>query len=166
VIREHNPTNNMRKEGSTILSQKLFRLTIGGGLVFWAASIATSLLPIAVEYRAVYSNWSIQTVWVVSLPAGILFGYCVSYFLLRYFDKIPSKNPILKSVILSFIALIFVVILIDVPQSFFEISNSLTAWYYFLIGLLFNGVRFLLLGIVIGYLYTERSHSQVRRDKK
>jgi Na+/phosphate symporter len=156
----------MRKEGSIILSKKLFKLTIGGGLVFWATSIATSLLPIAAEYRAVYSNWSIQTVWVASLPVGIIIGYGVSYFLLRYFDKIPSKNPILKSVILAFIALLIVVILIDVPQSFFGMNNSFTASYYFLMGVMFNGARFLLLGIVIGYLYTERSHSLVKRDKK
>jgi Na+/phosphate symporter len=156
----------MRKEGSTILSKKLFRLTIGGGLVFWAATLATSLLPIAAEYRAVYSNWSIQTVWVASLPVGIIIGYGVSYVLLRYFDKIPSKNPILKSVILSFITLAIVIILIDVPQSFLMMSNPFTAWYYFLIGLLFNGARFLLLGIVVGYLYTERPHFLVRGDKK
>jgi hypothetical protein len=156
----------MLKAGSTILSKKLFKLTIGGGMVFWATSIATSLLPIAADYRAAYSNWSIQTVWVVSLPMGMIIGYCVSYFLLRYFDRIPSKNPMLKSGIISFIALIIAVILIDVPQSFFGISNSSDALYYFLIGVMFNGARFLLLGIVIGYLYNERTHSLFKGDKK
>jgi hypothetical protein len=154
------------KEGPAILSKKLFKLTIGGGMVFWATSIATSLLPIAAEYRSAYSDWSIQTVWVVSLPMGILIGYCVSYFLLRYFDKIPSKNPMLKSGILSFIALIIAIILIDVPQSFFWISNSSDALYYFLIGVMFNGARFLLLGVTIGYLYNEHTHSLFKGDKK
>jgi hypothetical protein len=158
-------TNKMLKAGSTILSKKLFKLTIAGGLVFWATTIATSLLPIAAEYRAAYSNWSMQTVWVDSLPMGMIIGYGVSYFLLRYFDKIPSKNPILKSGILSFIALIIAVILIDVPQSFFGMSNSFAALYYFLIGVMFNGARFLLLGIVIGYLYNERAHSLFKGDK-
>ena len=153
------------KAGSTILSKKLFKLTIGGGMVFWATSIATSLLPIAAEYRAAYSNWSIQTVWVVSLPMGMIIGYGVSWFLLRYFDKIPTKNPMLKSGILSFIALIIAVILIDVPQSFLGISNSFAALYYFLIGVMFNAARFLLLGIVIGYLYNEPTHSLVKGDK-
>ena len=86
---------------------------------------------------------------------GLIIGYSVSYFLLRYFDKIPSKNPILKSVILSFIALVIAVILIDVPQSFFGMSNSSDAVYYFLIGVMLNAARFLLLGIGIGYLYRE-----------
>ena len=155
----------MLKAGSTILSKKVFKLTIGGGLVFWATTIATSLLPIAAEYRAAYSNWSIQTVWVYSLLMGMIIGYGVSYFLLRYFDKIPSKNPILKSMIISFIALIIAVILIEVPRSFFGMSNSFDAVYYFLIGVLFNAARFLLLGIVIGYLYNERTHSLVKGEK-
>jgi len=156
----------MLKAGSTILSKKVFKLTIGGGLVFWATTIATSLLPIAAEYRAAYSNWSIQTVWVYSLLMGMIIGYGVSYFLLRYFDKIPSKNPILKSMIISFIALIIAVILIEVPRSFFGMSNSFDAVYYFLIGVLFNAARFLLLGIVIGYLYNEREHSLFKGEKK
>jgi ABC-type Fe3+ transport system permease subunit len=159
-------TTEMLKSGSTILSKKVFKLTIAGGLVFWATTIATSLLPIAAEYRAAYSNWSIQTVWVTSLLMGMVIGYGVSYFLLRYFDKIPSKNPILKSMILSSIALIIAVIVIDVPQSFFGMRNSFDASYYFLIGVMFNVARFLLLGIVIGYLYNERTHSLVKGDKK
>ena len=156
----------MLKAGSTILSKKLFKLTVGGGLVFWATTIATSLLPIAAEYRAAYSNWSMQTVWVTSLLMGMIIGYCVSYFLLRYFDKIPSKNPMLKSMIISFIALIIAVLLIDVPQSFFGTSNSFDASYYFLIGVMFNAARFLLPGIVIGYLYNDRTHSLFKGNKK
>ena len=160
-------TNQMPKASPTILSKKLFILTIGGGMVFWATTIATSLLPIAAEYRAAYSDWSIQTVWVASLPMGMIIGYCVSYFLLRYFDKIPSKNPILKSGILSFIALIIAIILIDVPQSFFGMSNSSAALYYFLIGVMFNGARFLLLGIVIGslYLWNVKAFAQEIKEK-
>jgi hypothetical protein len=159
-------TNQLQKTGPTILSKKLFILTIGGGMVFWATTIATSLLPIAAEYRAAYSDWSIQTVWVASFPMGMIIGFCVSYILLRYFDRIPSKNPILKSGILSFIALIIAVILIDLPQSFFGRSNSSAAMYYFLIGVILNAARFLLLGIVIGFLYGEPVHSLFRGDKK
>ena len=142
----------MLKRGSTILSKKLYKLTIGGGIVFWATTIATSLLPIAAEYRASFSNrsWNIQTVWVGSLLGGMIIGCCVSYFLLRFFDKIPTKNPILKSVILSFVALVIATILMDVPRSFHGPSDAL---YYFLIGIMLNVPRFLFLGIVIGYLY-------------
>ena len=130
--------------------KKLFKLTIGGGAVFWVTTIITSLLPIAADYRASFSNWSIQTVWVDSLFVGLIIGCLVSYFLLRFFDKIPTKNPILKSMILGFVALVIATILIDVPRSLHGSGDTL---YYFLIGAIFNLTRFLFLGIVIGYLY-------------
>jgi hypothetical protein len=53
---------------------KLFILTIGGGVVFWVTTIAISLLPIAAEYRSAFSKANIQTVWVASLPAGLIIG--------------------------------------------------------------------------------------------
>jgi uncharacterized membrane protein len=56
-------------------------------------------------------------------------------------------------VILSFIALVIAIILIDVPQSFLGPSDAFDVLYYFLIGVMFNVSRFLFLGIVIGYLY-------------
>jgi NhaP-type Na+/H+ or K+/H+ antiporter len=84
------------------------------------------------------------------LIGGLVIGFCVSYFLLRFFDKIPTKNPILKSVILSFIVLIMVTVLLGGPSSFLGTGNVLR---YFLIGTIFNVVRILALGIAIGYLY-------------
>jgi hypothetical protein len=140
----------MLKKGSTILSKNLFILTIGGGLAFWIATIAISLLPIAAEYRSAFSKANIQTVWVASLPAGLIIGCCVSYSLLRFFDKIPTKNPILKSVIISLIALVIMTILNLVPHSFLGQRDIL---HYFLIGIMLDAPRFLFLGIVIGYLY-------------
>lgn len=127
----------------------LSKLAIAGGAVFWAATFVTSLLPIAAEYRAAFSNWSIQTVWMASLPVGIIIGCGVSYFLMRFMDRNPIKNPILQSVNLSLVALVIATVLIDVPMSLHGQSNAL---YYFLIGVLFNGVRFLFLGLAIGYL--------------
>ena len=140
----------MLKKGSTILSKKLFILTTGGGVVFWVTTIAISLLPIAAEYRAAYSNWSVQAVWVYSLFVGMIIGCCVSYSVLRFFDKIPTKNPILKSVIISLIALVIMTILNLVPHSFLGQRDVL---HYFLIGIMLDAPRFLFLGIVIGYLY-------------
>jgi len=128
----------------------LCKLTLAGGMTFWVTSVATSLLPIAAKYRAAFSNWSIQSVWIGSLLSGMVIGCCVSYFLLHFFQKLPTKSPILKSMILSSIALGIVVILIDVPMIMHASNDEL---YYFLIGVAFNTARFLLLGIAIGYLY-------------
>ena len=86
-----------------------------------------------------------------ALVGGLIIGFCVSYFLLRFFDKIPTRNPILKSVMLSLIVLIIVTILIEAPASFLTTTSD--AWRYFLIGAMFNVLRILALGIVIGYLY-------------
>jgi len=128
----------------------LSKLTIGGAVAFWVTTIATSLLPIAAEYRAAFSNWSLQTVWVDSLFVGLIIGCGGSYSLLRFMDKNPTKNPVQKSTLLGFVALAIVTILIDIPRTFFGPNDAL---YYFLIGVMFNTARFLLLGLVIGYLY-------------
>jgi len=139
----------MLKAGSTVLSKKLYKLTIGGGVAFWAANFAISRTPIAAEYRAALSISYLPMI-VESLIGGLIIGFFVTYFMLRFFDKIPTKNQILKSVILSFIVLIIVTILLGVPASYLTPSDALR---YFLIGALFNLLRILALGIVIGYLY-------------
>jgi len=118
-----------------------------GGVAFWAITIAFSLLPIAAEFRAALSISYIQVVLVESLLGGMIFGCCVSYSLLRFFDKIPTKNPILKSEILSFVALGIVFILLGVAA-----SRTSDALHVFLIGAMLNVPRFLILGQVIGYL--------------
>ena len=139
----------MLKKGSTILSKKLYKLTIGGGVAFWVANFAISLTPIAAEYRAALSI-SYFPMLLAALIGGLMIGFCVSYFLLRFFDKIPTKNPILKSVILTFIVLVIVTILIGGPSSFLATSD---VFRYFLIGTIFNVLRFLALGIMIGHVY-------------
>ena len=139
----------MLKAGSTILATNLYTLMMGGGVAFWAANFAISLTPIAAEYRAARSI-SYFPMLLESLLGGLIIGFCVSYFLLRFFDKIPTKNSISKSVTLSFIVLIIVTILIGGPSSFLTTSDVLR---YFLIGAMINILRILALGIVVGYLY-------------
>jgi len=124
-------------------------LTVAGGLGFWAANFAISLTPIAAEYRAALSI-SYLPMPLEALLGGLMIGFCVSYFLFRFFDKIPTQDPISKSVILTFIVLIIVTILIGGPSNFLATGNVLR---YFLIGTIFNVIRILALGIVIGYLY-------------
>jgi len=138
-----------KRQTSHEFYKKLYKLTVAGGVAFWAANFAISLTPIAAEYRAALSISYLPMI-VESLIGGLIIGFFVSYFLLRFFDKIPTKNPILKSVILSFIALIIVTILIEVPSSFLTTSDAL---HVFLIGAMFNVLRILALGIVVGYLY-------------
>jgi hypothetical protein len=132
------------------IRRKVLVLTTVGGLAFWVTNFAISLTPIAAEYRAALSI-SYLPMLLAALLGGLMIGFSVSYFLLRFFDKIPTKNPILKSVILSLIALIIATILIGGPSSFLTTTND--ALRYFLLGALFNVLRILALGIVIGYVY-------------
>ncbi len=81
----------MLKRGSNFLPM-LYKLTIGGGLVFWATTFATSLLPIAAAYRVAFSNWSIHTVWIASLPVGILMGCFVAFTCFVLWIKINRES--------------------------------------------------------------------------
>lgn len=127
--------------------RKIAVLAVVGGLTFWVISILTSLLPFTADYRV--ARWSAETVWVGSLPAGLVIGFLVSLAMLSFFGRIPTKNPILKSLILSLIALAIGSILLEAPASF----RTNDALYYFLFGTVLNVPRFLFVGVVIGYLY-------------
>ena len=131
-------------------SKETIILAVAGGLAFWVANFAISLTPIAAEYRAALAI-SYFPMLLEALLGGLIIGCCVSYFLLRFFDKLPTQNPILKSIILSFIILIIVTMLIEVPAKFLTTTSDV--WRYFLIGAMFNVIRIPALGIVIGYLY-------------
>ncbi|MGZ4929231.1 MAG: hypothetical protein ACXV76_13325 [Halobacteriota archaeon] len=147
---ETRATGRSKRQTSYEFYKRLFKLAITGGLAFWATTIAFSLLPIAAEFRAALSISYIQVVLVGSLVGGLIIGCCVSYFLLRFFDRIPKKNPILKSLILSFIALVIALLLLQVAAGRLGPSDAL---HVFLIGAVGNIPRFLILGIVIGYVY-------------
>jgi hypothetical protein len=145
---ETQATSRSNQQTSYEFYKKLFKLTIGGAVEFWAITIAFSLLPIAAEFRAALLISYVQVVIYDTLLVGIIISCYVSYFLLRFFDKIPTKNPILKSVILSFVPYVINLILLGVAA-----SRTSDALHIFLIGVTFNIPRFLFLGIVIGYLY-------------
>ena len=124
--------------------KKGFVLTLVGGLAFWLANFAISRTAIAAEYRAAMS-----ISYYPMLLESLIGGLWVSYPLLRFFDRIPVKDPILKSIILSSIVLVIVTILLGGPSSFYATNNILR---YFIIGTVFNVIRILALGIAIGYV--------------
>jgi hypothetical protein len=131
-------------------SNQLLKLTLAGGAGFWVANFAISLTPIAAEYRAALAIAYVPML-LEALVGGLLLGFVVSYCLLRFFDNLPPPNPILKSLMLSLIALVGVTLLIEVPAKFFGATSD--AVRYFLIGGMFNVVRIFALGMGIGSLY-------------
>lgn len=134
-------------------------LALGGGLAFWLANFAISLTPVAAEYRAALSI-SYLPMLLEALLGGSIIAFCVSYSLLRFFDKLPTTDPVLKSVLLSFIALVIVTALIEVPAK--ALATTSDPLRQFLIGAVFNGARILALGVAIGYLY-DRLDGRARR---
>ena len=135
-----------KRQMSSEFSKKLYKLTVAGGVAFWIVDFAVSLSPISAEYMAAFSISSLPMALVEALIGGLVIACFVSYFLLRFFDKIPTKNPILKSVILSFSA----ILIIEVLSTFGNLSN---AYVFLVIDTVMNVPRILALGIVIGYLY-------------
>jgi len=148
----------MINKGSTILSKNLFILTTGGGVAFWAFTVAFSLLPMMAEFRAALSIPYISGAIVDPLFGGLIISGCVSYFLLRFLDKIPTKNPILTSVILSFVVLGINFILLGVAA-----NRTSDALHVFLIGVMLNIPRYLFFGVVVGYLYKRLDRSTLAK---
>ncbi len=104
--------------------------------------------PIAIEYKAAFSISYLPLALVEALVGGMIIAAFVSYSLLRFFDKIPVKNPIPKALILSFLALA----VIEVLSTLVNPSN---ASVYLFVDTVMNVPRILALGIAIGYLYYE-----------
>ncbi len=135
----------MNKKG---ILKKVLVLTLAGGLAFWLANFAISRTAIAAEYRTAMSI-SYFPMLLESLIGGLIIGLWVSFPLLRFYNRIPGKNPIIKSVLLSTLVLVIVTVTLGGPSSFFATSNVLK---YFIIGTVFNIIRITALGIVIGYV--------------
>ncbi len=135
---------------------KLSKLSVGGGLAFFAVTIAFSLLPIAAEYRAALSM-SYASVVAGALIAGLIIGFCISYFLVRLSDKMPTESAVAKALMISCVALLPAIGMVGVAAHGLQAHG----WHYFLIGAMLNVPRFLALGIAVGYLYT-RLYGSVR----
>lgn len=129
----------------------MLTLAAWGGAAFWLANFAISLTPIAAGYRAALSI-SYVPMLIEALVGGLVVGFCVAYVLVRWDEKIPPTSPMLKSVLLSVVALIAATLFVEVPAKFLAPTTA-SPLQYFLIGAAFNVVRILALGVVIGYLY-------------
>ena len=144
-------------------AKPLLKLTVAGGMAFWLTTIVLSLTPMAADYRSALSLSYFQTVLVEALVAGMIIGCCVSYTLLRFFQKLPTRNAILKSEILSFIALAILFIPVQVAASRAGNGDALRV---FLIGAALNVPRFLVMGLVIGYFCGKAGNRAIRTTNR
>ena len=152
---ETQATGRSKRQTSLEFYNKLYKLTVAGGAAFWITDFVISVSPIAAEYRAAFSISYLPIALVEALVGGLIIACCVSYSLLRFFEKIPAKNPIVKALILSFVAMI----MIEVLSTLVNPSN---ASIYLLIDTGMNVPRFLALGMVVGHLY-DKLNGSVRK---
>jgi F0F1-type ATP synthase assembly protein I len=143
---ETQATARTKRQTSREFYKKLLKLAGAGCAAFWITDFVISVSPIAAEYRAAFSISYLPMALVEALVGGLIIGCCVSYFLLRFFDKIPTKNSIIKALILSFVAMVVIEVLST-------LANPNHASVYLLIDTGMNLPRFLALGIAVGHLY-------------
>jgi hypothetical protein len=141
----------VRPQRPRVSQPRTIALASAGGLAFWVVNFAISLTPIAAEYRSALSIDYVPML-LGALVGGMVIGLCVAYLLQRFFDKIPPTSPVLKALVLSGAALLAVTVVLEAPAKL--IATSPPATRHFLIGLLFNGLRILALGLAIGTMYT------------
>ena len=143
-------TGQSKAQASQEFPKKLLMLAAAGSAAFWIIDFVISVSPIAVEYKAAFSISSLPVALAEALVGGVVIALFVSLFLLRFFDTIPGKKPIIKALILSF----FVMIIIEVISA---LGNPAHASVYLLLDTGMNGPRFLALGLVIGYLFDKQT---------
>ncbi len=122
-------------------------LALGGAAGFWLTNLAISLTPLAAEYRSALSIPYLPML-LEAILGGLAIGVCVAYPVVRFFEM--GLSPVTASLMLSGVALAIVTLVIEVPAKFLTTIND--PWRYFLIGALFNSLRILALGAVIGVL--------------
>ena len=126
---------------------------LAGGMGFWLVNFLISLTPIAAEYRAALSIPYLPML-LESLIGGLIIGFGVSWFLLRFSDKLPTRSPICTSVLLSLAVLVVVTVVLHLPAS--RSAKAGDAVRCFWIGTLFNALRIPALGAAVGLATTMR----------
>ena len=143
-------TGLSKQESSRDFSKKLLKLAVAGGAAFWVTDFLMAVSPIAAAYKAAFSFSSLPVALVEALAGGLVIAFSVSFFLLRFFDRLPGKNPIFKALILSFSAMVIIEVLS-------ALGDPAHASVYLLLDTGMNAPRFLALGLVIGYLFDKQN---------
>ena len=145
-------TGQTKAHVSREFQKKLLVLAAAGGAAFWITDFLLSVSPIAVEYKAAFSITNLPVALAAALAGGLVIALCVSYCLLRFFNRLPGKNSTLKALILSLSTMVF----IEVTSA---LGDPAHASIYLLLDTGMNVPRFLALGLVIGYVFD-------RQDRK
>jgi hypothetical protein len=143
---ETQATGRSRQQTSHEFYKKLRKLAGAGCAAFWITDFAISVSPFGTEYLAAFSISSLPVALVEALVGGLMIGCCVSYCLLRFFEKIPTHHPVVIALILSFVAMFMIEVLST-------LGNPDNAFVYLIIDTGMNVPRFFALGMIVGHLY-------------
>ncbi|HEY3308424.1 MAG TPA: hypothetical protein VGJ93_08205 [Desulfuromonadaceae bacterium] len=130
-------------------SKRLLMVAVAGGSAFWTIDLVISVSSIAAKYKAAFSISSLPVALAEALVGGLVIALCVSFFLLRFFDRIPGKKTILKALFLSFIIMVII-------EVFSALGNPAHASVHLLLDTGMNASRFLALGFIIGNLFDQQ----------
>ncbi len=139
-----------RAQSSRELSKRLLALTAAGGAAFWITDFLMAVSPIAAAYKAAFLFSSLPAALVAALAGGMVIAFSVSFFLFRFFGRLPGKNPFFKALILSFSAMVMIEVLS-------ALGDPAHASVYLLLDTAMNAPRFLALGLVIGYFFEKQN---------
>ncbi|MHC1783505.1 MAG: hypothetical protein AB9891_12265 [Anaerolineaceae bacterium] len=145
-------TGQTTAQASREFLKKLLVLAAAGGAAFWITDFVMAVSPIASAYKAAFSISSLPVALVEALAGGLVIAFSISFFLLRFFYRLPGKNPIHKALILS----LSVMVIIEVLSALGDPAHAFT---YLVLDTGMNVPRFLALGLVIGYVFD-------RQDRK
>ena len=143
-------TGHSKAQASREFSKKLLTLVAAGGAAFWVIDFVISVSPIAPEYKAAFSISSLPVALAEALVGGMMISLCVSFFLLRFFDRIPGKNSIHKALILSFSAMAIIEVLS-------ALGDPAHAFTYLVLDTGMNIPRILALGWTIGFVFDKQN---------
>ncbi|HCS40162.1 MAG TPA: hypothetical protein DIW44_11330 [Anaerolineaceae bacterium] len=143
-------TGLSKQESTSDFSKKLLKLAVAGGAAFWVTDFLMAVSPIAAAYKAAFSFSSLPVALVEALAGGMVIAFSISFFLLRFFSRLPGKNPIFKALILSFSA----VVIIEVLSALGDPAHAFT---YLVLDTGMNIPRILALGWTIGFMFDKQN---------
>lgn len=143
-------TDQGKTQVSRDFLKKLLTLAAAGGAAFWITDFVIAFSPISSAYKAAFSISSLPVALVEALAGGLVIACCVSFIMLRFFDRIPCKNPILKALILSISAMAII-------EGLSALGDPAHASVYLLLDTGMNAPRFLALGWMIGYIFDKQN---------
>jgi hypothetical protein len=143
-------TGQSKPQASRVFSKTLLLLALAGAMAFWITDFVIAVSPISSEYKAAFSITSLPIALVEALAGGLVIAGCVSFIMLRFFDRIAGKNPIHKALILSFSAM-------AVIEFLSALGDPAHASVYLVLDTGMNIPRFLALGWSIGFVYEKQN---------